>query len=59
MCGHEDGGASLVDVMEHLEDFLGGDGVEIAGGFVGENEVGVVEQGAGDADTLLLAAGEL
>ena len=34
-------------------------GVEIAGGFVGEDDFGVGDDGAGDGDALLLAAGEL
>jgi hypothetical protein len=34
-------------------------GVEGRGGFVEDQDVGVLEQGAGDGDALLLAAGEL
>src|SRR5699024_3607658 len=34
-------------------------GIEVAGGFVGEEEVGVGDDGAGDGDALFLAAGEL
>ena len=34
-------------------------GVEVGGGFVGEQDGGVVGEGAGDGDALLLAAGEL
>jgi len=41
----DDGGASLV--------------VEGAGGLVGQEDGGVVHQGAGDVDALALAAGEL
>jgi hypothetical protein len=35
------------------------DGVEVAGRLVGEDEGRLIDQGAGDADSLLLAAGEL
>ena len=33
--------------------------VEIAGRFVGQHQFGLVDQGAGDGDALLLAAGKL
>ena len=60
MCDHDDREAELlVDALEKRE---GGDsrlGVEGRGGLVGEKDLGVVGQGAGDADALLLAAGEL
>jgi len=35
-----------------------GGGIEVAGGFVGEEDLGGKEQGAGDGDPLLLASGE-
>lgn len=44
---------------EEVEDFAAGFGVEAAGGFVGENEIGVVCYGAGDGDALFLSAGQL
>ena len=34
-------------------------GVEVAGGLVGEDELGACDDGAGDGDSLLLASGEL
>ena len=34
-------------------------GVEVAGRLVGEDQLGVADQGAGDGDALLLAAREL
>ena len=37
---------------------LTGSAVKIAGGFVGQHNVGVVDQGSGDCNALLLAAGE-
>ena len=56
----QDGQAELpVEVAQQLEDRAGGLRVEGAGGLVGEQHLGVAGQGAGDADALLLAAGEL
>ena len=56
----QDGQAELpVEVAQQLEDGAGGLRVEGAGGLVGEQHLGVAGQGAGDADALLLAAGEL
>ncbi len=58
--GDEDEGFALaVEVVEEFEDFFAGFGVEVAGGFVGEDDEGGVGEGAGDGDALLLAAGEL
>ena len=57
---HEDG---LVEVLgggaEHFEDGVGVLGVEVAGGFVGEDDGGSGDEGAGDGDALLFASGEL
>ena len=50
---------SLLSRAEELHDFGGLCGVEIAGGLVGEKESGLVDDGAGDADQLLLTAREL
>ncbi len=50
---------SLVEAFEEGEDFGGAGGVEVSGGFVGEDEVGIGDDGAGDGDALLLSAGEL
>ena len=41
------------------EDVRGRLAVEVAGGLVGEHQVGVVDERAGDGHALLLAAGEL
>ncbi len=58
--GGDDGGpAFLIHLAEEVDDRLAGVEVEVAGGFVGENDGGVVGEGAGDGDALLLAAGEL
>ena len=57
---HEDGLVELATgFAEHLKDGVGVFGVEVAGGFVGEDDGGTVDEGAGDGDSLLLAAGEL
>ena len=56
---HEDRVARAVQLAEKFHDdgFVGF--VEIAGGLVGEDQLGLIDQGAGDRDALLLAAGEL
>ena len=56
----DDGLAEAVAQREEqaVDIFFGG-GVEIAGGFVGKEHRGAVDQGAGDGDALLLSAGEL
>ena len=59
MGDHDDGGAGGVEVPEQLEDFVCSFSVQIAGGFIGQDDGGFVEEGAGDGDALLLAAGEL
>jgi hypothetical protein len=59
--GGDEGGDAfgLDDGAEQAHDLLGGLGVELAGGLVGEQELGAGGEGAGDGDALLLAAGEL
>ena len=58
--GADDGDAVAgVEFLEQLDDLGAGLRVEVAGGFVGENDARGVRQGAGDGDALLLAAGEL
>ncbi|GAA3241288.1 hypothetical protein GCM10020256_64160 [Streptomyces thermocoprophilus] len=60
MGDEQDGEAELpVEVAQQLEDGAGGLRVEGAGGLVGQQHLGVAGEGAGDADALLLAAGEL
>ncbi len=60
MGGDQSGAALLADEAEEFgEDEVGGAFVEIAGGLVGEDQRGLVGEGAGDGDSLLLAAGEL
>ena len=60
MRGDEHSGAAVaVDVDEQLHDVGGGGGVEVAGGFVGKNKGGVVDEGAGYTDALFLTLREL
>ena len=58
--GDEDGAAFFVgEALEGGGNGFAGGGVETGGGFVGEDDGGVADQGAGDGDALLLAAREL
>ena len=57
--GDDDGGAELVEFLEDFNDRAGVAAIEVAGGFVGEDEGGRADDGAGDAGALLFAAGEL
>ena len=47
-----------VEVAEEVEDLLAGLGVEVAGGFIGDQERAPVDQRPGDRDPLLLPARE-
>ena len=49
--------SSLVELLEHLQDFLAGVRVEVAGRLVGEQQRRAVDQRPGDGHALLLAAG--
>ena len=56
----QDGDAALlVQALEDAHDLDAGARVEVAGGFVGQDDRRLVDQRAGDGDALLLAAGEL
>ena len=55
----DDGGAGIVEFFEELHDLFALDGVKIAGGLIGQDELGILDDRARDADELLLAAGEL
>ncbi len=58
--GHgDDRDSGSVEFGENRHHFLGGVGVECAGGFVGQDQGGTVDDRAGDGDALLLTAGEL
>src|SRR2546430_613403 len=57
---HErDGAALLAELAEQLKNHLAGVRIEVARGFVGEDDFRVVDQRAGDGGPLLLSAGEL
>ena len=59
MCDDDDGDSVfVVEVGDDVEDFGSVRGVEVSGGFVGEEDGGFFDEGAGDADALLLTAGE-
>jgi hypothetical protein len=59
--GDDDEGDVLgaVEVEEEVGDGVGGGGVEGSGGFVGEDEFGLIDEGAGDGGAEFFAAGEL
>lgn len=51
--------AFVVELGEEVHDFFALVSMEIAGGFVGEDQAGFADDGSGDGDELLLAAAEL
>ena len=53
-----DGVAGFGEGCEHVHDVVAGRGVEVAGGFVGQNDGGTVDKGPGYGDALDLTAGE-
>jgi hypothetical protein len=56
---HDDGHAELgLQFAEKREDSLASGGIEIAGGFIGEKNFRAIDEGAGNGDALLFAAGE-
>ena len=56
----DEGGAGLgVEVEEKFDDAMARLAIEIAGGFVGEEDLGAIDEGAGDRHALLLATREL
>ena len=57
LVGNEDDGVAFgVQAIEERHDFVSRGGVEVASGFVGENDGRAIDQGAGDGDALALAA---
>ena len=57
--GDDDGGASHEEPIEGLLDLDFGDGVDIGGGFIQDQNAGGGEHGTGDADELALAEREI
>ncbi len=55
---HDDGLAVVVHFLEEVENSQAGVFVEVAGGFIGEEQLRFVDHGSGDGDTLSFAAGE-
>ena len=56
----KDGGFLFAsEAGDEFDDGVTGGGVEIAGGFIGEKNRGLVDEGAGDGGALKLSAGEL
>ncbi|KAG1174428.1 hypothetical protein G6F35_016658 [Rhizopus arrhizus] len=59
MGDHDDGLAVLaVELLQQAQDLFGGLAVEVAGGFVADQEGGVGDDRAGNRHALLLAAGQ-
>ncbi len=48
-----------VEFEHEFDDLAAGSGIEVAGGFVGEEYLGLGDEGAGECDALLFAAGEV
>ena len=60
MRDHNDGHAGIsLDFAKQREDGLAGGSVKIAGGLIGKENSGAIDQRAGDGRALLLAAGKL
>ena len=57
--GHEDDGHLLAQILEHVLDPHGGDGVDGDAEFVQAEDLGLVRERAGDGEALLLSAGQL
>ena len=56
----KDGGFFFAsEASDEFDDGVTGGGVEITGGFIGEKDGGLVDEGAGDGGALKLSAGEL
>src|SRR5512141_250018 len=57
---HDDEGDPFaIELEEKIDDLGAGLGVEVAGGLVGQEKSRAADEGPGDRDALLLAAGEL
>jgi hypothetical protein len=56
---HHDGRALIVEFMQDVDDFNAGLRVQVASGFIGQDERWTIDQGTGYGDALLLPTGEL
>ncbi len=52
-------GAFIIEALEQIHNHFALTGMEAAGWLIGENELGITDDGASDSDELLLTAGEL
>jgi len=52
----DDGIAARVELVEESHDLVASLGVKVTGGFVGEDDRGLIHQGAGNRNALTLAA---
>ena len=60
MRGHDDTDGKLGrGAAQEIENEIAGGGIEIAGGFIGKEQPGTVDESARDGDALLLAARKL
>src|ERR1700722_2335130 len=60
LVGYDDDRVAVgMEVVEESHDLVAGLGVQVSGGLVGQDDRGLVDQGAGDGDALALAAREL
>ena len=58
MGGHQDRRPLVVDIAQQAQKLGGEIGVEVAGGFIGQNESWLVGKGTSDRDTLLFSTRE-
>jgi len=56
---HDDRDSALVELLKNRHNLDAGAAVEISGWFIGEQHLGIVDQGAGNCDALLLTTGKL
>ena len=59
MGDHDQRHATIAEPFEQPEDLVPGRGVEVAGRLIGEQNLGLSDDRAGDRDALALPAGEL
>src|SRR3989344_1850813 len=52
------GGTQIIDTLQDLDDIMRIDGIEIAGGLIGDQDIGLIDERARYSHALLLAAGE-
>ena len=55
----DDRDAVPIELLEYAHDLIAGPAVQVTGGLVGQDDGGLVDEGPGDGDALLLPAGKL